>query len=85
MAQNAPESHTPGPSDFLGIEEMVRDYPWPAGTLYAWRHRGIGPPSVRIGRRVLYRRSQVNQWIRDQAEAEQRRRAVVVGRTVSPR
>jgi DNA-binding transcriptional MerR regulator len=33
------------------------------GTLKIWRHRGLGPPFYRYGRRVVYRASEVEQWI----------------------
>ena len=33
------------------------------GTLSQWRHRGEGPPYVRFGNRVLYRGSELNQFL----------------------
>nr|WP_272897034.1 helix-turn-helix domain-containing protein [Mycolicibacterium tusciae] len=34
------------------------------GTLRYWRHTGSGgPPSVKLGRRVLYRRADVENWL----------------------
>jgi excisionase family DNA binding protein len=39
-------------------------------TLYNWRHRGIGPASLRIGGRVKYRQTDLDDWIAAQAEAE---------------
>ncbi|WP_264002360.1 helix-turn-helix domain-containing protein [Mycolicibacterium diernhoferi] len=37
-----------------------------AGTLRSWRHTGSGgPPSVKLGGRVLYRRSDVEAWLRE--------------------
>lgn len=57
-------------SEWLTIARMVEEYPWPEGTLYGWRHRGIGPPSVRAGRKVLYRRSDVEGWLQEQAAKE---------------
>ena len=36
------------------------------GTLRYWRHTGSGgPPSVKLGRRVLYRRTDVDAWLRE--------------------
>ncbi|MCX2934721.1 helix-turn-helix domain-containing protein [Mycobacterium sp. CVI_P3] len=33
-------------------------------TLRYWRHTGTaGPPSFKLGRRVLYRRSDVDAWL----------------------
>jgi hypothetical protein len=31
-------------------------------TLQAWRSRGFGPPFVRIGRAIRYRRCDLEQW-----------------------
>ena len=33
-------------------------------TLKAWRHRRQGPPFYRYGRRVVYRASEVDAWVR---------------------
>jgi excisionase family DNA binding protein len=46
-------------SDMLGV---------PVATLYAWRHRGEGPPGYRVGRHVRYRRAEVEQWLTTQAD-----------------
>lgn len=32
-------------------------------TLRYWRHIGVGPVSFKIGRRVAYRRSDVDAWL----------------------
>lgn len=42
------------------VADIVRA---PAGTLRYWRHRGIGPRHFKIGRRVVYRRSELEAWI----------------------
>ena len=33
------------------------------GTLSQWRHRGEGPPYVKLGARVLYQGSELNAWL----------------------
>lgn len=35
-------------------------------TLKRWETRRIGPPCIRIGRKVLYRRGAVRDWLLDQ-------------------
>ena len=40
----------------------------PVGTLYGWRHRGLGPRGYRVGRHVRYRRSTVEAWLSEQAD-----------------
>jgi Helix-turn-helix domain len=32
-------------------------------TLTAWRHRGIGPPYLKVGRQVFYRRADLSEWL----------------------
>jgi excisionase family DNA binding protein len=46
-------------SEMLGI---------PLDTLYAWRHRGLGPRGYRVGRYVRYRPSAVESWLEEQAD-----------------
>ena len=35
----------------------------PLATLYGWRYKGTGPPSVRIGRHLRYSRTDVERWL----------------------
>jgi hypothetical protein len=37
-------------------------------TLRDWRHRGIGPKSFKVGRRVRYWRSELIRWLAEQAQ-----------------
>jgi predicted DNA-binding transcriptional regulator AlpA len=43
----------------------------PESTVRYWRHLRTGPHSFRVGRRVLYRRSEVERWISDRERADQ--------------
>jgi DNA-binding transcriptional MerR regulator len=45
----------------------------PVATLRYWRHRGIGPDSFRLGRRVVYRREDLDRWVLTRRNAEARR------------
>ncbi len=38
-------------------------------TLRAWRSRGIGPVGFKVGRRVMYRREAVENWLAEQEAA----------------
>lgn len=40
------------------------------GTLSQWRHRGEGPPFLRMGRKVAYRTDSLDAWLRE-LEAQQ--------------
>jgi len=42
----------------------------PAETLRYWRHIGKGPRSFKVGRRVLYKRADVQEWFDRQYNAE---------------
>ncbi|WP_030611694.1 helix-turn-helix transcriptional regulator [Streptomyces sclerotialus] len=50
-------------ASYLGISE---------NTLYVWRHRRQGPPSFRMGGRVMYRVSALDAWIGQQEAADSR-------------
>lgn len=54
---------------FMTIDEVAELLKMPKRTLYQWRHRGLGPPAVIIGRRLVYRRSAVYAWIDEVFEA----------------
>lgn len=45
----------------------------PVATLRYWRYRGIGPDSFRLGRRVVYRREDLDRWVLTRRNAEARR------------
>ncbi|WP_369055946.1 helix-turn-helix transcriptional regulator [Kineococcus terrestris] len=42
----------------------------PAATLKYWRHRGTGPRSFRLGRRIAYRRQDLDAWLAEQVLAD---------------
>jgi hypothetical protein len=35
----------------------------PVGTLYQWRHKSVGPPAYRAGKRLLYDAADVRRWL----------------------
>src|SRR3954462_2039516 len=49
--------------ELLTTAEVALLAPAPVSTVRYWRHLGVGPSSFRLGRRVLYRRSDVRQWL----------------------
>ena len=62
--------HTPGPAhtaeptpQLLTIAEAALLLRTPVATLRYWRHLGTGPHSFRVGRRVVYRRDDLQAWI----------------------
>ncbi len=61
--------------ELLTLAEAAELLRAPVATLRYWRHLGTGPRSFRLGRRVLYRRDDLNAWIDHQrAEAAAGRR-----------
>ena len=61
--------------ELLTITEAAELLRAPVATLRYWRHLGAGPRSFRLGRRVLYRREDLQAWIAQQrAEAAAGRR-----------
>jgi excisionase family DNA binding protein len=47
----------------LTIEEVAEYLQVPVKTLYDWRHRGLGPRGLRVGRHVRYRHADVDAWL----------------------
>ncbi len=52
-------------SKLLTIKEVAERYPFPEPTLRYWRLRNEGPPSARIGRKVVYREADVEAWVEE--------------------
>jgi predicted DNA-binding transcriptional regulator AlpA len=49
--------------ELLTLEDLSTVIGAPVATLRHWRLTGYGPKSAKIGRRVLYRRSDVESWL----------------------
>jgi predicted DNA-binding transcriptional regulator AlpA len=41
----------------------------PAATVRYWRYLGTGPNSFRLGKRVVYRRQEVERWLVEREQA----------------
>jgi predicted DNA-binding transcriptional regulator AlpA len=50
-------------NDWINREELARQLSVTTDPLARWTTQGIGPPRIRIGRRVLYRRASVEKWL----------------------
>ncbi|WP_457650858.1 helix-turn-helix transcriptional regulator [Profundibacter sp.] len=50
-------------SEWIERKELARELNVTPDTLARWAGNRIGPPWVKIGRRVLYRRSAVAEWL----------------------
>jgi excisionase family DNA binding protein len=56
-------------SALMTPQELAEYLRKPVGTLRQWRCLRIGPAFVKVGRDVRYRRSDVEQWLNEQARA----------------
>lgn len=50
-------------SDWLSREELAEELGIAPGTLAKWATERKGPPLVKVGRRVFYRRAAVRKWL----------------------
>lgn len=60
---------TDAESEWLITEEVAAMCRTSVAALYAARHRGDGPVGVKVGKRVLYRRGDVDAWLEAHREA----------------
>jgi excisionase family DNA binding protein len=58
--------HPAREAELLTIAEAAEFLRAPVATLRYWRHLGTGPRSFRLGRRVLYRRDDLQAWVEAQ-------------------
>jgi excisionase family DNA binding protein len=52
----------------ISAQELAEYLDVPVATVYAWRYRRQGPPGLRVGKHLRYRRIDVNEWISGQLE-----------------
>ncbi|MDO5623032.1 MAG: helix-turn-helix domain-containing protein [Paracoccus sp. (in: a-proteobacteria)] len=52
--------------DWMSRAELAQTLGLTSDTLARWETRRIGPPCVRIGRKIIYRRAAVQSWLLDQ-------------------
>ncbi|MFC7382856.1 helix-turn-helix transcriptional regulator [Sphaerisporangium rhizosphaerae] len=66
MSETTPRTSDP----YRTTDDVATRYCTSPSTVRYWRHAGIGPRGVKIGRRVLYRESELMRWERER-DAEQ--------------
>ncbi|WP_406431032.1 helix-turn-helix transcriptional regulator [Streptomyces sp. NBC_01589] len=59
-------------NSFLNLHKAAEYLGLSPNTLYIWRHRRQGPPSFRMGQRVMYRVSALEAWVAQQERADSR-------------
>lgn len=51
------------PSPFLTPEELAEELRVTIRTVYRWRRNDEGPPAIKVGGQLRYRRTDVEQWL----------------------
>jgi hypothetical protein len=64
-------------ADWIGRDQLAQELMVTADTLSRWEARREGPPCMRVGRKVFYRRTSVEQWLlsREQGQPLRQRKA----------
>lgn len=57
-------------SPLASLDEVAAYLGKPVQTLRAWRHRGVGPKSFKVGTTVRYRWQDVDDWLEQQSAKE---------------
>lgn len=45
----------------------------PLATIYTWRSRGYGPPAVKVGKHLRWRREDVEAWLEERRDLDRQR------------
>jgi predicted DNA-binding transcriptional regulator AlpA len=61
-------------ADWISRDQLASELSITRETLARWEARHEGPPCTRIGRKVLYRRASVQDWIRSREQTRPTRR-----------
>ncbi len=63
-------------ADWISRDQLAQELMVTADTLSRWEARREGPPCMRVGRKVFYRRSSVEDWLcsREQSQPLRQRR-----------
>jgi len=61
-------------AEWISRDDLARELNLTADTLGRWEARREGPPCTRMGRRVLYRRASVQDWLRAQEQSHPTRK-----------
>ncbi|MGH2718639.1 MAG: helix-turn-helix transcriptional regulator [Actinomycetota bacterium] len=50
-------------SPLISVEELADILGVPVNTVYKWRHRGLGPAPIRVGRFLRFDPEDVRSWL----------------------
>ena len=54
-----------GKDCLLTTEQLAEFLQIPLTSLYQWRHKGLGPKGIKVGKYIRYRRRDVDAWLDD--------------------
>ena len=54
---------SPQPEPLVPLEQVLPHIGQSPSAFYSMRYRGEGPPAYRVGRRLMFRWSEVEQWL----------------------
>jgi predicted DNA-binding transcriptional regulator AlpA len=57
---------------WMTLTEVAERLRQPPSNLYHWRVKGTGPKGIKVGNKVLYRRTEVERWEREQERLQSR-------------
>jgi excisionase family DNA binding protein len=60
---NTADSRTEGRTELLSPEGLAELLGVSVATCYAWRYKGTGPRSIKVGKHLRYRRADVDAWL----------------------
>jgi excisionase family DNA binding protein len=63
IAEQKPQTPGSGGDRLLSVDDLSTYLGVPVKTLYQWRHKGLGPRGLRVGRHLRYRRQDVDSWL----------------------
>ncbi|MDQ3756495.1 MAG: helix-turn-helix domain-containing protein [Actinomycetota bacterium] len=55
--------------ELLTVAELAKEFKISPRTVYDWRYRRVGPPALKVGGQLRYRRRDVEAWL-DGGEAK---------------
>ena len=61
--------------EFMITEEVAATARVPISTVRHWRAQGTGPAGFKVGKRVLYRRRDVEKWLNERRRAAEAKQA----------
>lgn len=63
------QSELDSPPRLLSMQELSDWLQVPIKTLYDWRHKGEGPPTIRVGRHLRFDPADIADWLNARKQA----------------